>query len=329
MQEVCKKRFFSILEENHGGCRDQQNIWARAADEGTKFLKFSNVTKRGHAILSYVKKRNRLREHPLIPRCSVIIFSISQKESVLKNRPSIFLFWPPMHATGRNKFKQNGLWRFLQWIIKNISNIQSTRVCSQTMCEGWILYDFIKYTKVITQNKTKLILRRSGGNFYLAKNLPHTEIILNDVLINICLQKIWRNNVLHTEGQIMDSRLVSVRASLTSAGRLCRHQTPPSSDCTGSRLSALCPGWPSPSGSYTAPPNRHWSPDKERRTSVSYSTTAAFYFSWLQPHLEFVFNHLSLFIFQLEEHKTHVYKPEAPVTQNRREAAPRLSITIR
>lgn len=78
-----------MLEENHGGCRDQQNMWAWAADEGTKFLKFSNVTKRGHAILSYVKKSNRLREHSLIPRCSVIIFSISQKESQLKGEISI------------------------------------------------------------------------------------------------------------------------------------------------------------------------------------------------------------------------------------------------
>lgn len=43
-------------------------------------------------------------------------------------------------------------------------------------CEGQILYDFINYTKVMTQNKTKLILRRSGGNFNLAKNLSHTEI---------------------------------------------------------------------------------------------------------------------------------------------------------
>lgn len=78
-----------IFEENHAGCRDQQNIWEWAADEGTKFLKFSNVTKRGHAILSYVKKSNGLREHSLIPRCSVIIFSISQKESQLKGEISI------------------------------------------------------------------------------------------------------------------------------------------------------------------------------------------------------------------------------------------------
>lgn len=55
----------------------------------TKFLKFSNVTKRGHAILSYVKKSNGLREHSLIPRCSVIIFYISQKESQLKGEISI------------------------------------------------------------------------------------------------------------------------------------------------------------------------------------------------------------------------------------------------
>lgn len=49
------------LQKEIFGCRDQQNMWAWAADEGTKFLKFSNVTKRGHAILSYVKKEQRAK----------------------------------------------------------------------------------------------------------------------------------------------------------------------------------------------------------------------------------------------------------------------------
>lgn len=204
MQEVCKKRFFSMLEENHGGCRDQQNIWAWAADEGSKCLKFSNVTKRGHAILSYVKKRSGLREHSLIPRCSVIIFSISQKESQLKGEIStkkktlhILVDHPstPRGETSLNKMdfegfyseslKTDQIFRVLVFVLRQFSK-----------CEGQILVYLMKSYKVMTQNKTKLILRRSGGNFNLAKNLSHTEIWI--MFLSTSVSRIFDETMFYT-----------------------------------------------------------------------------------------------------------------------------------
>lgn len=57
--------------------------------------------------------------------------------------------------------------------------------------------------------------------------------------------------------------------SLTSAGRLCKHPTPLSSELAGWSLADLCLGWPNPSGSYTAPPNHRWSPKRLSGQSCS------------------------------------------------------------
>lgn len=52
--------------------------------------------------------------------------------------------------------------------------------------------------------------------------------------------------------------------SLTSAGSSCRRQKPLSSATGGWSPAALCLGWPSPSGSYTAPPGRRWNPGTDK-----------------------------------------------------------------